>query len=57
MEDNFSTFIFYLFYMATFILSYRIKWKKWNWYVIISFTLLIGLRGVGYRLSWIQRAI
>lgn len=47
MDDNFSTFIFYLFYMATFILSYRIKWKKWNWYVIISFTLLIGLRGVG----------
>lgn len=47
MEDNFSTFIFYLFYMATFILSYRIKWKRWNWYVIISFTFLVGLRGVG----------
>lgn len=47
MEDNFYTFIFYLFYMATFIISYHIRWKKWNWYVIISFTLLVGLRGVG----------
>lgn len=47
MDDNFSTFIFYLLYMATFIASYHIKWKKWNWYVIISFTLILGLRGVG----------
>jgi hypothetical protein len=33
--------------MVTFMASYHIKWKKRNWYVIISFTLIVGLRGVG----------
>lgn len=45
--DDITTLVFYLLYMVTFIFSYHIKWKKWNWYVIISFTLIVGLRGVG----------
>lgn len=47
MQDTTPTLLFYTFYLITFILSYQIKWKTWNWYVIISFTLIVGLRGVG----------
>ena len=47
MGSEFSTLLLYLFYMFSVMLSYRIKWKKWNWYAIISFTLLLGLRSNG----------
>lgn len=45
--DNIDTLLFYLVYMAVFILSYQIRWKNFNWFAIISFTLLVGFRGVG----------
>jgi hypothetical protein len=45
--DNYDTLLFYLIYAAIFILSYQVKWKRRNWFIIITFTLLVGLRGVG----------
>ena len=41
------TLVGYLLYMLTIMYSYRFGWKRFNWYAIISFTLLLGLRGNG----------
>ena len=45
--NTLPTLLFYLFYMLSVIISYRIKWKKINWFAVVSFTLLLGLRGNG----------
>lgn len=37
----------YLLYMAIMIISYKLPWKNRNWFAIVSFTLLLGLRGNG----------
>lgn len=46
-DDIFVTLTGYVLYMFTVILSYKFSWKTCNWYAIISFTLLLGLRGNG----------
>ena len=45
--NTLPTLLFYLFYMLSVIISYRLKWKKINWFAVVSFTLLLGLRGNG----------
>lgn len=47
MMNTLPTLIFYLLYMITVIYSYKLYWRKYNWFAIISFTLLLGLRGNG----------
>lgn len=41
------TVLGYLAYMASVVISYSVKWRKFNWYAIISFILLLGFRGCG----------
>ena len=45
--NTLPTLLFYLFYMLSVIISYGLKWKKINWFAVVSFTLLLGLRGNG----------
>lgn len=33
--------------MITLIVSYRFPWKRFNWYAVISFTILLGIKGNG----------
>lgn len=50
------TLVGYLLYMVTIMYSYRFGWKRFNWYAIISFTLLLGLRGNGIDYDIYDRA-
>lgn len=45
--DTVDTLVIYILYMITMMISYLFSWKKWNWYAIISFTLILGLKGNG----------
>lgn len=45
--DTVDTLVFYIFYMITLIVSYRFPWKRFNWYAVISFTILLGIKGNG----------
>ena len=47
MLENILTLFFYIAYLFSFVYSYKINWKGRNWYAIVSFTLLLGLRGCG----------
>ena len=48
IENYIGTLIYYMIYMISVMLSYIWSKKgKLNWYFILSFTLILGLRGCG----------